>query len=266
MRGGRAHSSKAGGAHTGAIRRAALRRPASRAGFEFTARMMRRDWQFRRQIVPMMVLPVVGFASIFAAGWRHDRSPGRFTEVHIVPHVFGAVLFFVCVFLPYGSDYQAARMFLLAPSQAFAGFARGIYALLWIIAAVPHIILLFPLAWLWGFWHAGLFVAYSLAAASVYLGTRVAPRRGRAIFAPGGPLARGRGIAHGDGRRLGHGYSRRPAVYSRVSFACVGHGGCCRRGSGGLVPNAQFAGGARGIHPISFEFAFSGVRRLLSGD
>ncbi|MGO4880837.1 MAG: hypothetical protein ACLP59_08450 [Bryobacteraceae bacterium] len=131
--------------------------------------MMRRDWQFRRQIVPMMVLPVVGFASIFAAGWRHDPFAGRFTEVHIVPHVFGAVLFFVCVFLPYGSDYQAARMFLLAPSQAFAGFARGIYALLWIIAAVPHIILLFPLAWLWGFWHAGLFVAYSLAAASVYL-------------------------------------------------------------------------------------------------
>ena len=34
---------------------------------------------------------------------------------------------------------------------------------------IPHVILLISLAWFWGIWHAGLFVAYSLAAASVYL-------------------------------------------------------------------------------------------------
>lgn len=142
----------------------------SRAGFAFVSRMMLRDWQFRRQMVPLLILPLMGLASLFSSGWRADPFSGRFTPIHLLPHIFATVLFFICVFLPYGSDYKGAWIFLLAPARAFGGFARGVYALLWIeVIVIPHLILLPFLAWFWGIWHAGLFLAYSLAAASVYL-------------------------------------------------------------------------------------------------
>ena len=143
---------------------------ASRAGFAFVSRMMLRDWEFRRQMLPLMILPFMGLASMYATGFRIDPFSGRFTLMHILPHIFGTVLFFICIFLPYGSDYKGAWIFLLVPARAFAGFARGVYALLWVeVIVIPHVVLLISLAWFWGIWHAGLFVAYSLAAASVYL-------------------------------------------------------------------------------------------------
>jgi len=89
----------------------------SRAGFAFVSRMMLRDWQFRRQMLPLTMLPLLGLASMYASGLRIDPFSGRFTPVHVLPHIFGAVLFFVCIFLPYGSDYKGAWIFLLAPSR-----------------------------------------------------------------------------------------------------------------------------------------------------
>ncbi|HKW96482.1 MAG TPA: hypothetical protein VJN43_02065 [Bryobacteraceae bacterium] len=143
---------------------------ASRAGFAFVSRMMLRDWQFRRQMFPLLILPLVALAPLYASNWRVDPFSGRFAPIHLLPHILAAVLFFICVFLPYGNDYKGAWIFLLAPARAFAGFARGIYALLWIeVVVIPHLILLPFLAWFWGVWHAGLSLAYSLAAASVYL-------------------------------------------------------------------------------------------------
>jgi len=117
-----------------------------------------------------MVIPVMSLASLYASNWRADPFSGRFTAVHVLPHIFGTALFFTCVFLQFGSDYKGAWIFLLAPARAFRGFARGVYALLWIEAIVtPHLIMLIFFAWFWGIWHAGLFAAYSLAVASVYL-------------------------------------------------------------------------------------------------
>jgi hypothetical protein len=170
VRGGSAAGATARKSRMGGIVARFFGGQASRAGFAFVSRMMLRDWQFRRQMVPLLILPLVGLAPLYASSWRADPFSGRFTPIHLLPHILATVLFFICVFLPYGSDYKGAWIFLLVPARAFGRFARGVHALLWIeVIVIPHLILLPFLAWLWGIWHAGLFLAYSLAAASVYL-------------------------------------------------------------------------------------------------
>lgn len=141
-----------------------------RAGFAFVSRMMLRDWQFRRQFIPMFVYVLIGLVPLLASGWRTDPFARKFAPMHMLPHVTGILLFFVCILLPYGGDYKGSWLFLVAPSRAIGGFARGVHALLWIdVIVIPHLVLLPLLAWAWGILHAGLFLAYSLAAASMYL-------------------------------------------------------------------------------------------------
>lgn len=144
--------------------------PPSRAGFAFVAAMMRRDFQFRRQLIPSVIGIGLGFGGLMLRGWRHDPFSPGFTTIHALPHLFGVVLFFICCFLPYGNDYKGAWVFLLAPAQAFRGFVRGAHAMLWItVLAIPHGLALPAFAWSWGLGHAGLFLAYSLAVGSLYL-------------------------------------------------------------------------------------------------
>ena len=77
----------------------------------------------------------------------------------------------ICTVIAYGSDYKGAWVFLLAPSRALGGFARGVHAALWVrLVVIPHLALLAPLAWFWGIRDAALFVAFSAAVASLYLG------------------------------------------------------------------------------------------------
>jgi len=144
--------------------------PAARAGFEFVGRMLRRDWQFRRQMIPM--LPAVVWVSYMAAsGWRTSPFSGTFTVMHVAPHLFGMLFFVICPLLVYGSDYKGSWLFLLAPGGAIEPFARGIYAWLWLrIVVTPHIVLLAAAVWVWGIRDAALFTAYSAAVASLYLG------------------------------------------------------------------------------------------------
>jgi hypothetical protein len=144
--------------------------PGSRAGFEYVARMIVRDYQFRRQMIPaiaVLVLPLV----LVVEGWRITPFSSRFTTLHILPHAFGVVLFMICGILVYGNDHKGVWVFLLAPGGTLGPFARGVYAWLWLhLAVIPHVVLLFVLAWSWGIRDAGLFVAYSLAVVSTYLG------------------------------------------------------------------------------------------------
>ena len=141
-----------------------------RAGFGFVFRMIRRDYQFRRQVVPQLILLVVVMLPLAARGWETDPFSGQFTTTHLLPHFWGILLFFVCSFLSYGSDFKGAWVFLLAPSRAFGPFALGVYAALWLqVIVISHVILLPFLAWIWGVSHAALFVAYSAAVASLYL-------------------------------------------------------------------------------------------------
>jgi hypothetical protein len=141
----------------------------SRAGFVYVSKMMLRDWTFRRQLLPIALLLIL---PLLFQGRGLLRSPFAqgFAPLHMLPHLCGLALLLVCTFLPYSSDHKGAWLFLLAPAGALGGFARGVHALLWItILAVPHAVLLVVLAWLWGFAQAALFIAYSLAVASVYL-------------------------------------------------------------------------------------------------
>ncbi|HUA57442.1 MAG TPA: hypothetical protein VML19_01725 [Verrucomicrobiae bacterium] len=144
--------------------------PSSRAGFEFLSRMVRRDWQLRRQLLPM--LPSVGV--LVAVSWRHlAASPfeREFTGAHVLPHFFGMFLFILCPMIVYGSDFKGAWVFLLAPAGAFRGFTRGLYAFLWVrLIVIPHLAILAVTICVWGPVRAVVYTAYSLAVASVYAG------------------------------------------------------------------------------------------------
>ncbi|HWB97502.1 MAG TPA: hypothetical protein VG672_12385 [Bryobacteraceae bacterium] len=143
--------------------------PPARAGFEFVSRLMRRDWQFRRQFLVSLVL-LIGPVVPLLRGPALSPFAGPFSAAHMLPHVFGIVLFWACILLPYGSDYKAMWVFHIAPNSALAPFARGVWATLWIkFIAIPHVLLLFLLAWFWGLLDAALFAGYSFAVASLYL-------------------------------------------------------------------------------------------------
>jgi hypothetical protein len=93
---------------------------------------------------------------------------------HLLPHLFGLVLLFICMLLPYSNDYKAAWVFLLAPGQALRGFARGVHAALCLYLVVfPHLLIFLSFAWGWGVWHAGLFVAFSASLCFVYVAVEV---------------------------------------------------------------------------------------------
>jgi len=144
--------------------------PAARAGFAYTARLMRRDYAFRRQILsmfPVLIMPLTGLVQ----GARTDAFSGKFSTLHVMPHAFGIVLFTMASVLVYGSDFKGAWVFQLAPSRAFDGFARGVHGVLWFaVIAVPHVVLASVLFWFWNAAHAAAFLAFSVAVASLYLG------------------------------------------------------------------------------------------------
>ncbi len=141
----------------------------ARAGFEYVRRMMFRDWQFRRQLIPMIPTALMSIAALFG-GSRATPFSGQFTPVHFLPHALGAMLFFVCTVLAHGSDYKGAWIFLTVGGSTFRGFVRGVHALLWTaVILIPNLVMLVFLAWRWGPADALLFIAFSLAIASVYL-------------------------------------------------------------------------------------------------
>jgi hypothetical protein len=142
--------------------------PAARAGYEYVSRMMRRDWQFRRQLLgfaPMTVFMLGGAVKNIKLS---PFFPG-FTTMHVFPHAFGVAFFVICSTIAYGNDHRGAWLFLLAPAGAFRGVARGVYSAMFLLIAVPHAILLPVLIWYWGPADALLFIAYSVAVAAVYL-------------------------------------------------------------------------------------------------
>jgi hypothetical protein len=141
-----------------------------RAGFEFVSQMMTRDWQFLRQVVPLAPALIIA-GVMMVPGLRVTPFSGRFTSLHVLPHACGFMLFLICNFLAYGNDYKGAWVFLLVPAGAWERFAHGVFAVLWVkFIMVPHLFFLAILTLFWGIQYAAMFVAYSLAVASFYLG------------------------------------------------------------------------------------------------
>lgn len=145
------------------------RRPSARAGFHYVSAMMARDWQFRRQLIPVLPMVVIPFVQLRHISYSSVFDPA-FTPLHLVPHALGALLFFVCTVLAYGSDHKGTWIFQLAPAGSVPGFARGLHAALWLrVIVVPLLALFAVTAWTWGPADAALFAAYSGALASCYL-------------------------------------------------------------------------------------------------
>jgi hypothetical protein len=141
----------------------------ARAGFEFVRRMMFRDWQFRRQMIPLLPAASLPVLLLFGSSQASPFS-GTFTPMHVLPHALGALLFLVCAILAHGSDYKGAWIFLSVPGSTFHGFVRGVHAYLWIaVILIPNLIVLGFLVRNWGPADALLFIAFSIATASVYL-------------------------------------------------------------------------------------------------
>jgi hypothetical protein len=144
--------------------------PGSRAGFAYVSRMARRDYQFRRQLVPLLPAIVMGVAGV-VKGARVDPFSGQFTVAHLIPHMFGVGLLMICSVMQYGNEYKGSWIFQLAPQHVFAPFARGVYAFLFNIGVLtPAVAMFLGFAWFWGAWHAALFAVFSAAVIATYLG------------------------------------------------------------------------------------------------
>ena len=144
---------------------------AGRAGFEYVRRLMLRDWQFLKNAASLLPVPILFvFVLVVSTGLSSPFGPG-IVVVHFLPHALGLVIVSTCKILAYGNDFKAITWFFTAPDSCFRPFAGGIHAALWLLlAAVPNLLALPVMAWFWPLWSAVLFVAFSMAVASLYLG------------------------------------------------------------------------------------------------
>jgi hypothetical protein len=141
-----------------------------RAAFKFILQMMPREWHFIRQVAAFV--PLLIFISIWMAqGVGVSPFSRHFSSWHVFPHIFGLMFYMICSVISYGNNYKGSWIFLLAPAGALKRFAHGVFGLLWIgFVVVPHLIAFAFLAPLWGVGSTAVFIAYSLAVASFYLG------------------------------------------------------------------------------------------------
>ncbi len=144
---------------------------AARAGYEYLRSLLARDWQFRRNMAMQAPGLVVMLTVLLVTG--RDPSPfgPDFAFAHFLPHLLGMLALVVCLFLAYGNDYKGAWSLAVVPDDRFRPFARGIHAALWVLVVLlPNVFWLLVLAWSWGVVDAAVFIAYSTAVASFYLG------------------------------------------------------------------------------------------------
>ena len=144
---------------------------ASRAGFEYLRCMMLRDWQFLRNAAPIIPMVILPFGFLLSAGGLSSPFGPGFAPIHLLPHLLGLAIILTCKFLAYGNDFKGIAWFFIAPDSSFRPFAGGIHAALWLLlAAVPNLLSLPVLTWFWAVQEAVLFIVFSTAVASLYLG------------------------------------------------------------------------------------------------
>ena len=143
--------------------------PPARAAYDYLARMMWRDSHFRRQMIP--VIPMVfGMALPALQNWHISPFDSGFSPYHLIPHVFGTILFFLSTYLHYGGDFKAVWVFSIVPAVVFERFALGILGMVWTTwVLIPHLALTAILVFIWPLHNALLFCAYSLSFATAYL-------------------------------------------------------------------------------------------------
>jgi hypothetical protein len=148
--------------------------PSGYGAFSFIGIMLRRDWNFRRQVIPM-VLPfllaplvaVIGSIrkSPFVAGGFSIRD---FSLMHLFPHFLGLMLAVGSMLIPYTAEPKGSSIFVDLPIGRLRPFVRGAYMSLWMPVVVLNLCLLIPCIWFWGVVHGVLYICFSVALVSVY--------------------------------------------------------------------------------------------------
>ena len=151
--------------------------PAGFGAFKFTSIMFRRDWNFRRQAFPAIAMFLVYALAAVVAGVRVSPfASGKFSirdfsPMHGFPHCLGVALAAACTMLCYTAEPQGSSMFIPLPLGPVRAFVRGIYLSLWMpFVGATHLCLLGPCIWFWGLAHGVLFIIFSGALVSFYLG------------------------------------------------------------------------------------------------
>jgi len=150
--------------------------PSGYGAFSFMSIMFRRDWNFRRQVIPM-VLPflIAPLAAVIASIRKSPFVTGSFaiadfSLMHLFPHFLGLMLAVACMLVPYTAEPKGASVFVNLPIGRLRPFVRGIYVSLWLPVTILHLLLLVPCIWFWGVAHGVLFIFFSVALVSIYAG------------------------------------------------------------------------------------------------
>jgi hypothetical protein len=162
--------------------------PSGYGAFSFMGIMLRRDWNFRRQVIPMVVpFVLVPLAAVIASIRKSPFvesgfSIRDFSPMHLFPHFAGLILAVACMLTPYTAEPKGASVFVHLPIGQLRPFVRGIYSSLLVPVVILHIVLLGPCAWFWGLMQGVLFIGFSLALVSVYTALAI-------LFVDGLPFA-----------------------------------------------------------------------------
>jgi hypothetical protein len=146
-------------------------RPSGQAALGFMACMMRRDWQFRRGIIPLVLLPLMLGPLMFRAGAGvAPFGAGRFSIIGLLPVVLSFLTLAICQMLAFSDHYRGAWVFVITPASGLRGFVRGVYWSLWLtFLALPFVAVMTIVSAYWGLLDAALFTGYGLAVASLLL-------------------------------------------------------------------------------------------------
>jgi hypothetical protein len=150
-------------------------RPSGQAALGFMSCMMRRDWQFRRGIIPLalplfVMLPIMLRTAVEVAPF----GAGRFSLVGFLPIVLSLITLGICQILAFSDHYRGAWVFVITPAIGLRGFVRGVYWALWLpFLAMPFVILTIVFSAYWGVLDAALFSGYALAVASLLFGLQL---------------------------------------------------------------------------------------------
>lgn len=141
----------------------------------FTGAMMRRDWNLRRQTLPLTVMIAYALIILSASQIRVSPfAPGKFAPIHAFPHVLALLLLLPTALISQTDQPLGTWVFLTLPFRNPRAFARGVYFSLWLPGvSLPHLLLLPPAVWFWGWTEALLFVGFSTALSSLYLGAEL---------------------------------------------------------------------------------------------
>jgi len=153
--------------------------PSGYGAFSFVNTMLLRDWNLRRQALPLVAIYfgsplflVIGNIrnSPFFSG---DFTLKNFSLMHILPHLLGIGLAVLCPLLSYTAEPVGASMFVPLPLGRLRPFVGGVCLSLWVPMGIIHLLLLGPCIWFWGAVQGILFVGFSLALVSLYLSLAV---------------------------------------------------------------------------------------------